>query len=1280
MMNDKFNAEYWDAELRELEESSNRGNFASALHETHVQINTQRTASAQACVEFNWKQRDAIFAIQDLTCCEKLSEQLFHMVDRFHSALEEFADEYDAACKGREDDLRNCYQENENAKKQAKYSFQNKIEALKMQKFCDISAIQRRADANTEEIQDHLRSEKNALKEWQTIEKEKVFSGIPKTYANLEDSIQKKIISPVEWSYKKSYSLVNTKIQRAMEHAKNEKPTLNNIKTILSDAYKEDATEVFYQILKVTRKLFRINLKKRCVALARIYGQMLSAFDALTHTHKTACNAAQAHFQEESTEKEKNLRCLEEEAKNKLASIEQDKDIKVAIIESDYATRMKHEENAYAKQLEEIRNKLEVEESKCQQKWVLDLSQKESSFYDRIEFVFPHEQIKKLFKALNVLSNHINKPFCADASPAYNVVIGNALIPFLSTVTIESQAYDIIHKLVMEKYSCMFAFNSEKDFSKIKIPFIISPDDGATLMLKYNKQNDKQIKEWINSIGIRMLWSIPAALMEYILLDTASIGSYADLQFLDPAHHPSAAGELIKSMIFGNKVFQKKEDLFQQIDEMRTRFATRKGMMGAHRTLRSFNVANPMSREAYQALIIQDFPMNLNEQSIVDITTLIRDCHNIGFSTILAMPDNSSDYTDDKIKLHIHTLESCITVLHNESGNCFKTISECDSDSQRAAEIYFSDIPSEQRREKMRDEYYNAAKNALKVQINFNSLAPNETLRYSKSSASGLIIPLGLIQGGSTFNLRIDSIHIHTIISGVTGSGKTNLIHTLLLNTMLNYGPDEVEIYLIDFKHGADFSIYSNYHLPDMRVLSITNEVEFPLAVLEEVEAEYDRRAYVLGDSLNIDNHNRKHPDDRMKRILLIMDELYILVNEARNGEEKEILRIINKIAHDARSFGIHLVMCGQDIARIEGINPIINQCANRIVMHSSPDDVAALLDKSDVSEMVKQIGPSDRGTCVCSDDYSKTAKLAYIAETEECRNSILSSIDQHYINEKVPSNIRILLTEPSKSKYHPFSRFVKLGTLPDQEFLYFGEAMTLLKDFRYFPDESKNLWILGGESNLAELAGYSAMFYSLLSLLMIKFKKNAAGKPFDIFCIDGCDDCTGDIDRNNRFWNFCDELINQGELIDYAPGAESDRHIVKLTQMVEARKNAEETSYDPVWFIVSLADECYMTDSVQQAFRRLLDDGPKYGIHTILWTKDANWAQRIQLSTAPCDRLVLETGDLDIFGIKTKKNLASGYKAQFLGSRGAKLRLYDLPGLPWLKEILQRIKTLNLQ
>ncbi len=62
------------------------------------------------------------------------------------------------------------------------------------------------------------------------------------------------------------------------------------------------------------------------------------------------------------------------------------------------------------------------------------------------------------------------------------------------------------------------------------------------------------------------------------------------------------------------------------------------------------------------------------------------------------------------------------------------------------------------------------------------------------------------------------------------------------------YSPDEVELYLIDFKKGVEFKTYAQHALPHARVVAIESEREFGLSVLERLDAELRRRGDLFRD------------------------------------------------------------------------------------------------------------------------------------------------------------------------------------------------------------------------------------------------------------------------------------------------------------------------------------------------------------------------------------------------------------------------------------------------
>lgn len=1243
---------------------------------------TQSEPVHTARVKVDMSRIDRLLTVESVFDVEDLSAEVFMMLDRFNSAVNQFGEEYTAACNERERDIAEA---DADAKRQR--------DRVEQEHAAILDGIKREADRAIENLNIQLREAKterqrklqtatNELKRFRTTSEEEL-TRLHVANEAKSDARKKIVLDEIIGYYDAVRELVSKKIATDMEGTQEQvsrKKLSNEQKQhFLSDQCKEEAKTLYDAIYVECQKIIRRRLPDLCDQLSIMCGRAKQAYRMLLSEQKREEEEAKANSEAEYTKREAALEDLKKLNLSEDERQQRDVNSQTSQIKSSSNARANEENTRYQNTKSQTNATLRAQETNRANRWFEELANRKTSFYQNMEVVFPVARMRELYDKLEIMVECTNEPFNLSGDPKHSIAIGRAKVGFVDSARMNSEAYKIIQDWVRDNYQ--FMQDDPKNLRQIVVPYIISVDRGTALLLKHKDRFEDKVKGLVNGIGIRMLWSIPASLQEFCLLDTAAIGSYAPLQYMDPAQNPAAAGELIKSMIVGGKVFQKKEEMARQIDEMRTRFESRKGSMGSFKTLREFNSSNFMSREAYQAAIIQHFPMNLEADSVMDITTMARDCRTAGFSTILAMPETSENYMEDQVKLRVRDLESYVTVLQMKDDGSFVTTSNCQTEAERSAEITLFPTPDDDRLAEMRASFFDASMGALKVAVDFTSVAPEVQRRYQTSSSQGLVIPLGLMRGGSKFELRMDDIHIHTILSGVTGAGKTNLLHVLLLNIMLRYSPDEAEIYLIDFKHGVDFGIYSNYNLPNFRVLSITSEAEFPLAALEEVEKEFDRRAYDLEGTLSIAEYNRMHPENRMKRIVLILDELYVLMRDSakegnRNIAEK-IMQIIDKIAHTSRAFGIHMLISGQDITKIDGIDNIINQCANRIVMHSSDEDVKTLLGDGDASTLMHEIKPSSQGTCVFSNDYAATAKLAYTARNESVSQvKLLEDISKHYTSLGEEANVRILLTEPSKSKYHPFRRFVDEGALPEKDRLFIGEPLTLLKDFNYYPD--KNLWILGGDSAVAEMAGYGAMFSSLMSLLLGKLKARAQGREFEILCADGSDDGTGDIDRNDRFWQFCDSLMDQGDLIHYVAGNELSQHIRRLTEIIKSRKDGEETNH-PIWFLISMVEECYgVPDQDKMALRKILDDGPKKGIHTILWTKDAEFAKRFHLSDAPCDKLILETGDLDGFGVRIKQNIAAGYKAQMLGARGgARLRLYDLPVQPWVERILQRIDRL---
>lgn len=79
----------------------------------------------------------------------------------------------------------------------------------------------------------------------------------------------------------------------------------------------------------------------------------------------------------------------------------------------------------------------------------------------------------------------------------------------------------------------------------------------------------------------------------------------------------------------------------------------------------------------------------------------------------------------------------------------------------------------------------------------------------TEDSADGLHIPLGKDDSGRVVTLSLDQNHPYALIAGDVGSGKSSLLHTILLQLLTRYGPEQVQVAIGDFKEGTEFSRYA---------------------------------------------------------------------------------------------------------------------------------------------------------------------------------------------------------------------------------------------------------------------------------------------------------------------------------------------------------------------------------------------------------------------------------------------------------------------------------------
>jgi DNA segregation ATPase FtsK/SpoIIIE, S-DNA-T family len=231
---------------------------------------------------------------------------------------------------------------------------------------------------------------------------------------------------------------------------------------------------------------------------------------------------------------------------------------------------------------------------------------------------------------------------------------------------------------------------------------------------------------------------------------------------------------------------------------------------------------------------------------------------------------------------------------------------------------------------------------------------------WRASSARAVVAHFGRIGSRQVANLTLDSEDGYSaLIGGQPGSGKSVLIHSVIMSIAIEYAPSEVELYLIDFKEGVEFKVYADIGLPHARVIAIESERDFGLSVLRRVAGEMKLRGELFrnapGDPANVEQY-RGRTGERLKRLVLIIDEFQQLFyrDDKIGGESAEILELILR---QGRAFGVHLVLASQSLAGMANLGRhVLGFIPIRIALQSNESDSRMTLgeDNPDADSLVR--------------------------------------------------------------------------------------------------------------------------------------------------------------------------------------------------------------------------------------------------------------------------------------------------------------------------------------
>lgn len=211
---------------------------------------------------------------------------------------------------------------------------------------------------------------------------------------------------------------------------------------------------------------------------------------------------------------------------------------------------------------------------------------------------------------------------------------------------------------------------------------------------------------------------------------------------------------------------------------------------------------------------------------------------------------------------------------------------------------------------------------------------------WSGDATDGLDFPIGVKENGNPLVMEIGDTNVHGLVGGMTGSGKSNLLHAIIHSLCWKYSPAELELHLLDYKDGMEFKVYSNEDesqvwLPHAKTISTHNDPAYALSLFDELQCEAMRRKKIFGSARSYREFRQK--GGKLPRVFVLVDEFHKLFE---GTEANAVAERIMQILKQGRSYGIHLLMSTQALRGIDAdLTAMKGQISARLALRGNEDD-----------------------------------------------------------------------------------------------------------------------------------------------------------------------------------------------------------------------------------------------------------------------------------------------------------------------------------------------------
>lgn len=211
-----------------------------------------------------------------------------------------------------------------------------------------------------------------------------------------------------------------------------------------------------------------------------------------------------------------------------------------------------------------------------------------------------------------------------------------------------------------------------------------------------------------------------------------------------------------------------------------------------------------------------------------------------------------------------------------------------------------------------------------------------------------LELPFGIDGTDREHSISFENENFAAYLVGASRSGKSTLLHTLIAGIIRNYHPDNVELWLADFKQ-LEFKRYINHLPPHVKYVLLDESTELVYDLIDRLTAEMMERQKLFSrlGKQRLDQVDPMKLEKPLPVIFVILDEFSIMSQSIAESPIYK-LRLQNILAKGA-ALGIKFLFSSQTFTTgVAGLSATARaQIQQRIAMKGSREEISETLELS---------------------------------------------------------------------------------------------------------------------------------------------------------------------------------------------------------------------------------------------------------------------------------------------------------------------------------------------